>query len=202
MPATMASRGTGRGPRSRSRIPATGWPTLRGRVAPGSGPRARPGGPGCCSRGVYHDCAGLRGECAARGEAPLAAGDCAALRGPVRVRAQLPPLCERSGNASEWCPLRGAQSAQSTRPAQSSGPVTDLRHHYRAVAESLPVGTVVPITRENLLELLSDGPRDTVAASASGPDTTAEQLLTVQEVAGRFGISEDWSIAIGGRSAA
>ena len=69
----------------------------------------------------------------------------------------------------------------------------DLRQHFRAVAEALPMGTAVPIPRELLLELL-DAPRglQTTSASPTGTAAADEQLLKVEEVATRFGLSEDW----------
>src|SRR5688572_8438368 len=64
----------------------------------------------------------------------------------------------------------------------------------RALAEALPVGTAVPVPREILLELL-DAPalqpsaRPASNGAAAAPD---EQLLTVREVAERFGLTSDW----------
>ena len=63
----------------------------------------------------------------------------------------------------------------------------DLRRSLRIVAEALPAGTVVPVPREQLLELLAeDG-----APPAAAPDATApaDRLLTVREAAARLGVS-------------
>jgi len=53
----------------------------------------------------------------------------------------------------------------------------------RAVAESLPPGTSVPVPREVLLSLLTP---------AATPTEEPDRLLTVQEAAVRLNVSEDW----------
>lgn len=55
------------------------------------------------------------------------------------------------------------------------------RAALRLVAESLPAGTAVPITREQLLQLLDTEP----ALDRSAPPAAAE-LLTVKQVAARL----------------
>jgi predicted DNA-binding transcriptional regulator AlpA len=70
---------------------------------------------------------------------------------------------------------------------------TDLAAGLRALlvyAETLPPGTVVPVPRETLLELLS--PNGVPPASTNGAGAPDESLLTVQEVASRFGVTPDW----------
>jgi predicted DNA-binding transcriptional regulator AlpA len=67
----------------------------------------------------------------------------------------------------------------------------DLAAGLRALAEALPAGTAVPVPREVLLELLA-APAAPTPASANGAATPAEQLLTVQQVADRFGLTPDW----------
>lgn len=64
------------------------------------------------------------------------------------------------------------------------------RAGLRALAEALPSGTAVPVPRELLLEFLShDGQQPALINGAGAPD---ESLLTVQEVAERFGVTPDW----------
>lgn len=64
------------------------------------------------------------------------------------------------------------------------------RAGLRALAEALPAGTAVPVPRELLLEFLShDGQQPALINGAGAPD---ESLLTVQEVAERFGVTPDW----------
>jgi predicted DNA-binding transcriptional regulator AlpA len=63
----------------------------------------------------------------------------------------------------------------------------------RELARALPPGTAIPVPRELLLELLVDAPAPApTATSANGAGTPDEQLLTVQEVADRFGLTPDW----------
>lgn len=62
------------------------------------------------------------------------------------------------------------------------------REHLRALADALPPGAAVSVPREWLLELLAaPGP-----APAPAPPAADEPLLTVQEVADRFGVTPDW----------
>jgi excisionase family DNA binding protein len=68
---------------------------------------------------------------------------------------------------------------------------SELAAGLRALAEALPAGTAVPVPRELLIELLA-APAAPTGASANGAGKPDEQLLTVQEVAERFGLSEDW----------
>lgn len=60
----------------------------------------------------------------------------------------------------------------------------EQRAALRIVAESLPAGTVVPVLREQLLELLGD------AATQSSPAAT--ELLTVDQVAAKLGMGEQF----------
>ena len=60
--------------------------------------------------------------------------------------------------------------------------MTDLGAHLRALAESLPAGTVIPVPREWLLDLLGDEQAGQVALSDPPPAD-----LTVADVAARFG---------------
>jgi hypothetical protein len=55
--------------------------------------------------------------------------------------------------------------------------VSDLRQHYRAVAEALPVGTAVSVPRELLLELL-EASAGRLQTSAVSPDLTVADLCT------------------------
>jgi predicted DNA-binding transcriptional regulator AlpA len=69
----------------------------------------------------------------------------------------------------------------------------DLAVGLRALAAALPAGTAVPVPREMLLELLEAIPHHGAELpSANGTGTPNEQLLTVQEVATRFGLTTDW----------
>lgn len=70
--------------------------------------------------------------------------------------------------------------------------MTDLRHHLRAIAEALPTGSALPVPVELLLDLLATPTAPPEASAKGGAGTPDERLLTVQEVAARFGISEDW----------
>jgi excisionase family DNA binding protein len=60
------------------------------------------------------------------------------------------------------------------------------RAALRTVAEALPAGTVVPITREQLLTLLDTNPPPITAPAK------AERLLSVGEVSQRLGIGRQW----------
>lgn len=67
----------------------------------------------------------------------------------------------------------------------------------RALAEVLLAGTAVPVPRELLLEILSpNGGMASApavpATSANGASTPDEALLTVRQVADRFGVTQDW----------
>ena len=66
----------------------------------------------------------------------------------------------------------------------------DLAAGLRALAEALPAGTAVPVPREMLLAILEGAPAP--AAPTNGTSTPNEPLLTVQEVATRFGLTPDW----------
>lgn len=57
----------------------------------------------------------------------------------------------------------------------------EQRAALRIVAESLPAGTVIPVAREQLLELLGDVPTQSAPA--------ATELLTVDQVAARLGVA-------------
>lgn len=70
--------------------------------------------------------------------------------------------------------------------------VSELAAGLRALATSLPPGTAIPVPRELLLDLLEGAPAPALAPSANGAGTPDEQLLTVQEVATRFGLTTDW----------
>ncbi len=65
----------------------------------------------------------------------------------------------------------------------------DCRSALRELAEALPEGAAVPVPRAWLLEILAESVPAPVQTSANEAD---EQLLTVQEVADRFGLSKDW----------
>jgi excisionase family DNA binding protein len=58
----------------------------------------------------------------------------------------------------------------------------EQRDAYRTVAETLPAGTPVPITREHLLSLLGN--------PTPVQDEKAQSLLTVEEAANRLNVSE------------
>jgi predicted DNA-binding transcriptional regulator AlpA len=64
------------------------------------------------------------------------------------------------------------------------------REGLRALAEALGPTSGVMVPREWLLELLDGSAVQTSALGTTVP--TDEQLLTVQEVANRFGLTEDW----------
>jgi hypothetical protein len=66
----------------------------------------------------------------------------------------------------------------------------DLVAGLRALAAALPADTPVPVPAGVLLELLS--PIGEQPASTNGAGLPDESLLTVQEVAGRFGVTPDW----------
>jgi hypothetical protein len=71
----------------------------------------------------------------------------------------------------------------------------DLAAGLRALAEALPAETPVPVPAGVLLELLAGrggGVPTSTPASANGAGAPDESLLTVQQVAGRFGVTEDW----------
>jgi excisionase family DNA binding protein len=59
--------------------------------------------------------------------------------------------------------------------------VTEHRAALRTVAEALPAGTAVPITREQLLQLL-----DTEPTPLRSTPSAAAELLRVKEVAARL----------------
>jgi predicted DNA-binding transcriptional regulator AlpA len=71
---------------------------------------------------------------------------------------------------------------------------SDRSAHLRAIAEALPPGSGVTVPRDWLLELLETTltPAASVQTSTNGAGTPEDQLLTVQEVADRFGLSKDW----------
>jgi predicted DNA-binding transcriptional regulator AlpA len=62
----------------------------------------------------------------------------------------------------------------------------EYRAALRTVAEGLPAGTIVPTTREQILELLID------TDGGSSPPPTPEQLLGAEEVRRRLGVGKQW----------
>ncbi|HMU61590.1 MAG TPA: hypothetical protein PKA66_07400 [Gemmatimonadales bacterium] len=66
----------------------------------------------------------------------------------------------------------------------------ELVPHLRALADALPAGTVVPVPREWLLELL--GESASLVEPIPARIEQGDRLLTVAEVAGRLEVEEQW----------
>ncbi len=79
----------------------------------------------------------------------------------------------------------------------------DLRQHFRAVAEGRFRWVPRYPSPGNYSSSSGTAPRglQTTSASPTGTAAADEQLLKVEEVATRFGLSEDWLYGIGRRSA-
>ena len=66
----------------------------------------------------------------------------------------------------------------------------ELLPHLRALADAYPDGASVPVPRQWLLEMLGEGAP--AVEPVRTPVDQGDRLLTVEEVATRLGVDEQW----------